>query len=76
MDVFDHCSHLLVKQCYDQSKIKIQIVVADKNVRKALIGAFVQIGGEHKKSKAHRSALEDQLSLWLQSLQLELDKED
>eukprot|EP00746_Dinoflagellata_sp_MGD_P080746 gnl/MRDRNA2_/MRDRNA2_321975_c0_seq1.p1 gnl/MRDRNA2_/MRDRNA2_321975_c0~~gnl/MRDRNA2_/MRDRNA2_321975_c0_seq1.p1 ORF type:complete len:160 (+),score=52.37 gnl/MRDRNA2_/MRDRNA2_321975_c0_seq1:22-480(+) len=74
-DIYDTVQHFQVKDCYEQSQVKIVIVVTDTNLRKAIVSGLKQLGAMHRRNKAPRSALEDEMQKFLASLQLKKDQD-
>ena len=69
-DLFDIINHFLVKDCFQQDQVKISFVCPDEEIRQALVSSMKQLGGTHKKSKAPRGNLEDELFKWLSAVQM------
>ena len=45
-----------------KSFVKLSMVISDRPLRQGVTGAFKQLGGQHKRSKAPKGAVEDEMS--------------
>eukprot|EP00746_Dinoflagellata_sp_MGD_P022266 gnl/MRDRNA2_/MRDRNA2_152078_c0_seq1.p1 gnl/MRDRNA2_/MRDRNA2_152078_c0~~gnl/MRDRNA2_/MRDRNA2_152078_c0_seq1.p1 ORF type:complete len:226 (-),score=57.75 gnl/MRDRNA2_/MRDRNA2_152078_c0_seq1:221-898(-) len=72
-DLLDVITHFMVKDTYNQDMVKISFVCVDRDVRLALVNGLEQLGGIHKRGRAPRGHLEDELAKWLSAVQKEIE---
>ena len=69
-EVQDLVQHLAFKKCYASNLMKVHFVVkSEYKLRKTLCDSMKLLGGDHKRGRAPRGAIEDELAKWLQSFQ-------